>query len=319
MSSVPAVSVVVPTRDRSNRLQLLLESLRSQTLGAESLEVVVVDNGSVDGTPALIRREQQRGGLRLVGLHRSRGQGPGPARNDGWRAASAPLVAFTDDDCEAAPDWLERGLAAGRARPAVFVQGQTRPQPRELGRLGPFARTQAVASLGPFYQTCNMFYPRALLERLGGFDEAYDQLGGEDTDLAWRAIESGAEPVFAEDALVFHAVEDLGPVGQLRIALRWSDAMQVFGTHRGLRDAVLQKGVFWKLSHELLLRALAGAVLSRRFKPAALLAIPYCRHLVERCRQTDSTVSLAPYFAVHDVAETYAAARGALRHRVLVI
>jgi GT2 family glycosyltransferase len=185
-------------------------------------------------------------------------------------------------------------------------------------RLGPFARTMAVDRLGPFYPTCNIFYPRELLERLGGFDETFTAPGGEDTDLAWRALEAGVETVFAERALVRHAVEDLGPAGHLRVALRWADAMAMF-RHPGLREEVLFRGIFWKPSHELLVQTVAGALLARRFPPALLLAIPYLRHLRSRCWEWDAPNPLAAYFVLHDLLETYTTVRGAIRHRVLVI
>src|SRR3954453_18710822 len=57
------------------------------------------------------------------------GGGPAAARNEGWRAARAPLVAFTDDDCQARPGWLEAGLRAARENPGAFVQGPTEPIP----------------------------------------------------------------------------------------------------------------------------------------------------------------------------------------------
>ena len=70
---------------------------------------------------------------------------------------------------------------------------------------------------------------RELLERLGGFDaETFTVPGGEDADLAWRAIAADAPAVFAEDARIFHAVSELGPVGKLRVAWRWTETMRIF-------------------------------------------------------------------------------------------
>jgi GT2 family glycosyltransferase len=173
-----------------------------------------------------------------------------------------------------------------------------------------------VARLGPFYQTCNVLYPRDLLERLGGFDERLPP--GEDADLAWRAFAVGARALFADGAVVFHAVENLGMRGHLRVARRWADAMGIF-KHRGLRREVLWYGIFWKRQHALLAEAALGVLLARRSRLALLLALPYARHLRHRCRESGAPLGLAPYFAVHDAVETYTALRGGLRHRVLVI
>lgn len=311
------VTVVVCTRDRARRLEALLESLRAQTLDPGRFEVVVVDDGSSDGTAGLLERETARGDLALRVLP-GPGAGIAAARNIGWRAAAAPIAAFTDDDCEVTPDWLANGLRACTKWPGSIVQGRTLPMPREVDRRSLFSRTQKVETLGPFFQACNIFYPLPLLERLGGFALEFGQ-AGEDTDLAWRAIEDGAPVLFAEEALAYHAVEDLGPARHLRLALRWSDAMANVARHPELRRQVLTRGVFWKRSHALLLQAAAGVLVARRFRPAALLAVPYARQAARRCRVAGASPALAPYLVVHDALECYSALRGGARHGVLVI
>lgn len=314
-SEAPAVSVVVPTWRRLDRLERLLDELAEQTLPTAGFEVLVVadaEQGAPERVDALLRDRRYR--VRRLTRH---APGASAARNRGWREARAPVVAFTDDDCEPASDWLERGLAACRRWPEDVVQGRTDPIPRELDRLGPYSRTMVVHKAGPYYETCNIFYPRALLARLEGFDERYEH-GGEDTDLGLRALDAGAQVRFADDARVHHAVEDLGPVGLLRIALRWSDTFQILRRHPHLR-ARLDHRIFWKRSHRLLLQAALAMLLARAFPPAGLLALPYARELLRRCRETGAPAAVAPYFCLHDAVEVYAAARGAVRYRVLVI
>src|SRR5439155_24140943 len=119
----------------------------------------------------------------------------------------------------------------------AVVQGRVEPLPGERDRIGPFARTLWVREAGPFYQTANILYPRALLERLGGFDEAYPFPAGEDTDLGWRAVEAGARVVFAPDALVWHAVHEPGWRGLVRDARRWGSAVRIVKRHPGLRTS----------------------------------------------------------------------------------
>ena len=98
--------------------------------------------------------------------------GPAAQRNAAWRAATAPLVAFTDDDCRPPAEWLERALGRRRA-PGAIVQGATRPDPDEAGLLRAPHRADGERSTRrrSQAQTCNIVYPRAVLERLGGFDE----------------------------------------------------------------------------------------------------------------------------------------------------
>jgi glycosyltransferase involved in cell wall biosynthesis len=319
----PQVSVVFPTRNRPRRVEGLLEALRRQELpGRTAFEVVAVDDGSSDETQALLQRAAAEGDLDLRFVRHDSPRGPAAARNAGWRATRAPLVAFTDDDCVPTPRWLSEGLGAAQAAPGAIVQGRTEPLPGELGELGPFSRTIEVTEKGPYYQTCNMFYPRDVLERLGGFDdEKYGVASGEDADLAWRAIEDGVPVEFAPEALVHHAVANLGPLGKLRVIERWSESMVVYKEHRGLRDEVFTHGIFWKGTHYLLVRALIGLIAFRYSRPFAVwLAYPYLRQLLgERRRQERASPLVAPYWVLHDLLEIAACLHASLRYRMLVL
>ena len=312
--AAPEVSVVVSTRNRAERLRALLDSLREQSFDGR-FEVVVVDDGSTDHTPDVLR--ESAAGLDLRTIRRERSGGPAVGREEGWRAAAAPLIAFTDDDVVASREWLAEGVRAAREHPGALVQGRTEPNPGELDQLGPFSRTLEVTTLGPWFQTCNIFFPRELLERLDGFDASFRNPGGEDTDLAWRALDAGAGAVFAERALNWHAVARLGPLGKLRVAARWHYAVQVFAKHPERRAGLLEKRIFWKGSHYLLVRALLALLLPRRlYVLRAWLAWPYFHHLRWRGRTEGGGLLLAPYYLVHDLVELWAIARGAARYRV---
>jgi glycosyltransferase involved in cell wall biosynthesis len=314
----PDISVVIATHDRPARLEKQLESLRRQTLAHDRYEVIVVDDASGPETAALLEREARRpDGHAIQVLRHERSLGPAAARNHGWRSARAPLIAFTDDDCEAPPHWLAAGLAAAAAEPGAFVQGPIAPIPDEHDAYGPFSHTVIVTSCGPGFETANIFYPRALLERLGGFDEvSYTGPGGEDTDLAWQAIEElGVNPVWAPDALMYHAVSYLGPIGKLKRAAHWHESMLPFKRYPALRKH-RYGGVFWNQQHWWLARA--GLAL---FVPARLwwlrwwLSAPYVMHLTNR----RSGPLLAPYLVIHDIVEMSACIRGSVRYRILVI
>jgi GT2 family glycosyltransferase len=121
--ALPEVSVVVPTHDRPAGLADVLDGLRAQTARGRALRGVVVDDGS---TPP---QAPAAGGLALRTLRHDGARGPAAARNTGWRAARAALVAFTDDDCVPEPGWLEALLAAAGGDPAVIVQGPVAPPP----------------------------------------------------------------------------------------------------------------------------------------------------------------------------------------------
>jgi len=319
--SPPTIAVVVATRDRAPRLRKLLEALRRQTLDPAGFEVIVVDDGSDDNTPRVLEEELERGVLPLRTLRNPRSAGPGPARDRGWRMSSAPIVAFTDDDCEPAPGWLFALRATGEGRPGSFVQGRTEPNPDERGKSGPFTRTMEVTGLDENFPTCNIAYPRSLLERIDGFDvAAFERFGGEDCDLAWRAIGAGATPVFCEEALVHHAVNDLGPAGKLRAAAQWSIAMKAYAVHPQARRATFVHRIFWKRDHYLLARALIAALLPRRLAALrAWLAYPYARSLWARGQVVGGGPALAPYYLLHDVVEAAGVAWAGIRHRTPMI
>lgn len=317
MSGVPQieVSVVVATHDRPAQLPRLLEGLRAQTLEAARFEVIVVADGSSTATHAILAEQAARGPLQLRVLERPVARGPAAARNTGWRSACGALVAFTDDDCVPAPAWLEAGLAAARA--ADFVQGVTSPHPADSANAGVFSRTVEAAGLGPQFETCNIFYRRALLDQLGGFDERYGLTpGGEDTDLAWRAIESGSRPALEPAALVHHAIERLGPLGVLRVAARWSTPMRVFARHPKART-MLYRRVFWNVWHYLLWRSIVSLWAPRWLRRLVLTL--HLRHLRRRAKALGGGDLHVPFLLVHDAVECWAVARGALRHRTLVL
>jgi glycosyltransferase involved in cell wall biosynthesis len=310
------VSVAVATRDRAARLAALLASLRDQQ--GVRFEVLVCDDGSADRTPAVLTAAAADG-LPLRTLRHATPRGPAAARNAAWRAATAPLVAFVDDDCRVEAGWLAALLTRWREHPAAFVQGRTDPDPREQDRHDAFSMSLAVTAPTPWYPSCNIAYPRELLERLDGFDEGFRFPAGEDTDLGWRARAAGAEPLFEPRAQAFHAVHRAGLSGRVRSAGRWADIPRVVARHPGLR-ADLALGVFWRRSHGPFTLALAGALVARRAPVlGAAMALPWARLYRPVHGSWPGTVAALPAHAVADAAEVGAVVAGSVRARTLVI
>jgi glycosyltransferase involved in cell wall biosynthesis len=318
VSGIPSVSVVVATHNRAERLAALLEGLRRQTLPRDRFEVIVVDDGSGDATPDVLAAEHARGELPLAFVRHHEGRGPATARNRGWRLASAPLIAFTDDDCVPTPGWLDALLRGVAGRDDAIVQGRTLPHPAEAGHLGPFAKTMEITGPGPHFETCNIAYPRALLERLGGFDEGFPSPTGEDSDLGSRAIAAGAVAGFEAEALVHHAVFERGPLEALRDALLATDDLRAYRLNPELRSN-LPMGIFYDRSHPLLMQAAAAALLSWRRPTSILFCAPYAANLLGRCRAAGAPPWHAPYLVAFDALQIAATARGAVRERVTVI
>jgi GT2 family glycosyltransferase len=319
----PDISVVVGTHNRAARLRDLLAGLEAQTLPPERFEVIVVDDASTDETPQVLASASE-GALVVRAVRRDVNGGWAAAKQDGWRLAQAAIIAFTDDDCVPEPDWLEAGLRAASENPGAIVQGRTDPIAAELDAVPPaerpFTRTIHVPEPDPAFQTCNVFYPRDLLERLDGFDvEGFGRSPGEDADVAWRAIDAGAATAFAADARVAHAVNRLGPAGKLRHAAGWD--MRVYARHPGLRRAHFYRyGIFWKRSHFWLSRALLGLLVPRRLWPIRVfLAYRYGRNVWARAKSDRVGLRLAPWYVAYDLVEMATVIRSAIRYRTPMI
>jgi hypothetical protein len=260
------------------------------------------------------------GRLRQIAIEPGTGS-PGGQRNIGWRAARGDLVAFTDDDCRPEPDWLERLAAVARSSPGAVVQGATRPDPHESGLLAaPHVRTLLIEPVNTYAQTANILYPRALLERLDGFDER--AIAGEDVGLSLRARAAGAQLVPAADAVVYHAVESHTLPGILRQNLKWRHLAYLVKRHPEFRRE-LALGIFWDTEHLMTTLALVGVAAGRRRRPFLALAAPYVVLASGRrgSRPLDRAIALLelPGQAVRQAAEVAGMAAGSVRHRTLLL
>ena len=310
------ISVVVPTRNRAERLRALLASLAGQE--APPFEVIVVDNASTDRTLAVVGEADAEHDAHIRAIHLPQPMGPAVARNKGWRSARGRLVVFTDDDVVAQPGWLQAIAAAHERDPEAVIQGRTEPDPREVHKLAAFSRSQEATGPGPWFQTCNIAYPRALLERLGGFDESFWDAAGEDTDLGWRAIEAGTRVIYEPNAVNWHAVHEPGAIQLIRATQKWRMAVRNVARHPQLRQT-LHHGVFWKKSHERLLLAAMGVVVARRSVFACVALAPYLALHRSHHGSYAGTVAALPAHVALDAAEIVAMVRGSVEARTLVL
>lgn len=269
-----AVAVVVPARDAEATLGRTLRALAAQA-DAPPHEVVVVDNGSVDGTGAVARAA----GVRVVTL--PRGGGPGPARNAGVAAAPpGAALAFTDADCFPAPDWLAAGARA--LADADLVQGRVIPDPQ--APRGPYDRTVSVGGESGLYETANLFVARSAFERAGGFDGGIDagpRPFGEDVRFAWRALRAGARGGYCPEALVHHAVFPRGPRGYVTEQWRRRHFPRLIAEVPELAERFLWHRAFLTPRSAAFDLALLGAGLAAAHRSPLPLAaaLPYARHL----------------------------------------
>jgi GT2 family glycosyltransferase len=311
-----AVSVVVPSHGRHLRLRWLLNALDEQTLARADWEVVVVH----DYDAATAERVFDGHDVRSFAIEPGTGS-PARQRNIGWRAARGGLIAFTDDDCRPDSAWLERLLAVARGNPGAVVQGRTQPDPLEAALLrAPHVRTLYIDPVNAYRQTCNMLYPRELLDRLGGFDER--AVAGEDVDLSLRAEAAGARIVAAPEALVYHAVESHTLPGIVRQNLKWRHLAYLAKRHPELRREFPLR-VFWDTDHMLTTGALIGMAAAPRHRAAAALAVPYVARALRRrgggARGRAIALAELPGQAVRQAAEIAGLVAGSVRHRTILL
>lgn len=317
------VSVVIATYNRCHLLPWLFDGLARQTVDVS--EVVVVDDGSTDATPVVLRGLARRARFPVRAIRLERNVGPGAARNAGWQVARSEVVAFVDDDCRPTPTWL--AAIADAAVTSEIVQGATLPDPAGAARRGPWSHTVEIPSATGTFETCNIAYRRTLLEKLGGFDESYRT--GEDVDLGCRAVEAGARFMFSAEAVVHHDVSRSDWFAYLRRLRRYDGAVRAIREHPETRRNLF-RGVLYSEAHPpAVLAALGLAVVvaargsGRLAAVGAVLLAPYLHHRVfvsqvpaARKWTWPWTIPLA---LGADVVETAALARASLRWRTLVL
>jgi GT2 family glycosyltransferase len=320
--SGPSISVVVPSHDRPLRLRWLLNALEEQTLAREEWEVIVCHDSRGPETGVLLREHPLAKAGLLRELTTPPGHGPAIKRNLAWRAAGADLIAFTDDDCRPPAEWLAGALAAARTHPGAIVQGRTQPDPDELGVLhaGPRMRSQEIEPPVAWAQTCNIVYPRSVLEAVGGFDDELDWV--EDFELACRARAAGAEYVGAPEMLTYHAVDEVSIRGVFRSAWRWRDLPGVVAAHPELARSNAAYRYFWKPRHAGLALALAGAA-TRRPVVGVLAAVPWALEAMPAygpsVRGRIRAASELPVALALDVVEFAGMVAGSVRHRTVFL
>jgi len=276
MQLQPAVSVIVPTCGRSGRCQRLLTALSDQNLQPANFEVVVVDDASDDGTTEMVEQLRPSLPYRVKALRLEMNSGPAVARNVGWRASDAKIIAFIDDDCVPDKNWLSAGLESMAADSNVgVVQGRTVPPAEYHTTVQPrWHHIQDLPTFSPYFEACNIFYRKAALISAGGFHEGISWWG-EDTALGWEVLKQGWRRGNGSGSVVVHDVSERGWRWYVHAA--WLERNLV-GLSLAYPDFRLN--AFWRswafhrndVPTALAVLAIACAL---RWRPALLATLPY--------------------------------------------
>jgi len=211
---VPAIDVIIPTFNRPDSLRRCLEALSRQTF--TDFRVTVIDDHSPTPAEGGIA-ESLRSLMDVRFLRLDENSGPAKARNAGLRMADARYIAFIDDDVVAAPELLERHMAAANADPMAVITGPMaapedwRPTPWNEWEWLKLEQQYAEMEAGVFeptwrqFYTGNAFVPLDALRAAGLFDERFTR--AEDIELAYRLAQVGCTFACFPDAIGWHHAE----------------------------------------------------------------------------------------------------------------
>jgi len=240
---MPELSVIVPTYNNREGLRRTLDAVFAQDFPARRYEVIVLDDGSTDGTGAMV------GALRAPVEIRYQWQpnrGRAAARNAGSRLAAGRILFYLDSDIIARPDLLSRHVGHHEAHPGrLGVQGRTLVHPE--AKTSPFMKTKELlpdltprrrTNLSPYHViTRNLSIRAEDLWAVGGFDESFPGYGWEDIELGLRLHAHGVRFFYDAQAIGYHY--DVETLERTREKLRQAGEGAVYFWHKHHRRAGL--------------------------------------------------------------------------------
>jgi len=196
-------SVIIPAKNAAHVLGLCLDAVNCQSLPRESYEVIVVDDGSTDGTSKIAAEK----GARVLSQPPS---GPAAARNAGAKQAASPLLVFTDADCEPVGNWLEMMLAPFALPTVAGVKGAYLSRQQELTARfvqleyeDKYLRMMRYSEID-FVDTYSAAFRKAAFWSVQGYDTGYPNASVEDQEFSFRMAKTGHQMVFVPGARVYH-------------------------------------------------------------------------------------------------------------------
>ena len=204
-------SVIVPVFNGARVVDACLDALAQQTVPLAQFEIIMVDDGSSDGTAERVAEWAGRHSYVAVAVLRQGHAGPASARNRGALAARGPILLFTDADCRPVPGWMAALLAGfDTPDPPAGLMGVYRTDQTDLaGRFAQLEFEDRYARMSQSQQldvvaTYSAAFQRDLFLAEGGFDPGFPKANNEDVEFSYRLSEQGHQMRFAPGAQVYH-------------------------------------------------------------------------------------------------------------------
>lgn len=203
------VSIVIPVYNAEKTIKSAIDAVVNQSYPKEFLEVILIDDGSKDQSAKIIEDFLKLAIPASIRYIPQDHNGPAAARNRGWKEATGEIICFTDADCSPAPDWIASLISGFRHKDIAVVSGGYDIANKEniladcIWREIKYRHSlmpEFVRSFGSY----NFAIKKEVLEKVGGFNQAYTVPSGEDNDLAYQILHAGFKIYFKKSVLVKH-------------------------------------------------------------------------------------------------------------------
>ena len=197
------ISVIVPAYNAQKTIHQSIEALLAQEYPKERYEVIIIDDGSSDGTADVVKAYP-------VKYMHQRNQGPATARNAGAREAGGEIILFTDSDCVPFANWIAEMVKPFEDKEVVAVKGAYKNKQKSM--VARFAQLEfeerfemlKKAESIDMVDTYSAGYRKDIFLQMGGFDPYFPVANNEDTELSYRMSKLGYKMVFNPNAIVYH-------------------------------------------------------------------------------------------------------------------
>ncbi len=199
-------SIIIPTYNRLSQLKLAIHNIFKQDF--DDYEVIVVDDGSTDGTEQYLKSLATQN-LKWISQNN---KGPAAARNAGIKLSNGKYIVFTDDDCTVPPNWLSRFKKVFESNEVDIIGGAVENSNKKniYPEVSQHITNFFVEYLNhegkssPFLTSNNIAYRADILKKVGGFDERFRKAGGEERALNWKILCAGGKSIYISEIIIGH-------------------------------------------------------------------------------------------------------------------